>query len=146
MSRIELDGVEMTDFLETQRTGVLCLGRENDGYGVPLSFNYREDDSSIYFRMGYAPGSQKRRFLEAAENVTFVVYDQTDEGWISVVAEGTLESVSEGDVESVVEEATRHLDIPYYEVHERPVDDLEFEVLRLRVSKLNGVREGHEGQ
>ncbi|WP_254271712.1 pyridoxamine 5'-phosphate oxidase family protein [Haloarcula marina] len=145
MSRINLDAVEITDFLESHRTGVICLGRENDGYGVPLSYMYREEDSSIYFRMGYAPGSQKRKFLDATEQATFVVYDQTGEGWTSVVAEGELQVLTESNIDSAVEEATKKLDIPYFEVHDRPVDDLEFNVVRLRVTKLNGIAEGHDG-
>ena len=145
MSRLNMDAIQIDEFLDSQRTGVLSLGRENDGYGVPLSFWFDEDDSSFYFRMGYAPGSQKRKFVEASEYVTFVVYADTDEGWKSVVAEGELELLSEANLDSTIEETIRHLDIPYFEVHERPISELEFDIVRMRVTKLNGIREGHMG-
>ncbi|WP_135304538.1 pyridoxamine 5'-phosphate oxidase family protein [Haloarcula amylovorans] len=146
MARTDMDAIEIADFLRDQRTGVLCLGHNDDSYGVPLSFTYRDDDSSIYFRMGYGPGSQKRKFLDAADHVTFVVYDQTDEGWTSVVAEGTLEVLTGDNVDSAIEEATKALDIPYYEVHDRPVEDLEFNIVRLQITQLSGIVEGHEGR
>ncbi|MBV0924586.1 pyridoxamine 5'-phosphate oxidase family protein [Halomicroarcula limicola] len=146
MARTDMDAIEIADFLRSQRTGVLCLARDDDSYGVPLSFVYRDDDSGIYFRMGYAPGSQKRKFLDATDHATFVVYGQTDEGWRSVVAEGTLDVLTEDNVDSAVEEATKALDIPYYEVHDRPVEDLEFNIVRLQISHLSGIVEGHEGR
>jgi hypothetical protein len=141
-----MDAIEIDDFLGSQQTGVLSMGRENDGYGVPLSFWFDENDSSIYFRLGYAPGSQKQEFVESSRYVTFVVYADTDDGWKSVVAEGELERLSEETLDSAIEETTRHLDIPYYEVHERPVSELEFEIVRMRVTKLSGIAEGDMGQ
>ncbi|MFC7027671.1 pyridoxamine 5'-phosphate oxidase family protein [Halomicroarcula sp. GCM10025324] len=145
MSRRNMDAIQIEEFLKNQVTGVLSLARENDGYGVPLSYWFDEDDSSFYFRMGYAPGSQKRKFIDASQYVTFVVYADTEEGWKSVLAEGELEVLSEDTIDASIEEVTRHLDIPYYEVHERPIDELEFDILRMRVTKLNGIAEGHMG-
>lgn len=146
MPRINMDAIQIDEFLASQQTGVLSLAHGDDAYGIPLSFWFDDSDSSIYFRMGYAPGSQKRKFVESSQYVTFVVYDHNDDGWKSVVAEGELEVLSEDTLDSAVEEATRHLDIPYYEVHERPVDELEFDIIRMRVTKLNGIAEGHMGQ
>lgn len=143
MTRIDMDGIEIEEFLESRRTGVLSLGRDNDGYGVPLSFYFDPSDAKIYFHLGYAPGSQKEKFIDSAEDVTFVVYDQTDEGWKSVLAEGRLEVLAEGAIDSDIEQATRHLDIPYFEVHDRPISALEYDIVRLDVSKLNGIAEGY---
>ena len=145
MSRVDMDAIQIAEFLDSQRTGVLSMGRENDGYGVPLAYWFDDDDTSFYFRLGYGPGSQKRKFIEAAEYVTFVVYADTDEGWKSVLAEGELEVIAEENVDTSIEEVTRRLDIPYFEVHERPVSELEFDILQMRVTKLNGIVEGNTG-
>jgi hypothetical protein len=137
-----MDGIEATEFLQTQPTGVLSLADENDSYAIPVSYAYDEDDRALYFRLGFAPGSQKRGFIEATDHATFVTYADTAGGWQSVVAEGRLEELTDDAEESGVLEFVKDLDIPYFQVHERPADDLSMKIYRLNVGKLSGVVEG----
>ncbi|MEF8800168.1 MAG: pyridoxamine 5'-phosphate oxidase family protein [Halolamina sp.] len=142
MTGERMDAIETTEFLEAQYTGVLAMGRDNIGYGIPISYTYDTAGPYIYFRLAYAGSSQKRKFIEAADSVAFVVYAETEGGWKSVVAEGAIEERSETDFEARRIEAVRRLDIPYFTVHDRPADDLEFVIARIDVSNLTGVVEG----
>jgi len=136
-----MDAIEIADFLATQHTGVLSLASDDDAYAVPVSFAYDDADSALYLRLGYAPGSQKRTFVDAVDRASFVVYDDTPDGWRSVVARGRLEELSESSLDSSIVESVRGLDIPYFQVHDRPATDLEFHVVRLDVTELTGVAE-----
>ena len=136
-----MDAIEIGEFLEAQLTGVLALAMEGRVYAFPVSFAYRDDGPSLYFRLGYGPESQKRTYVEGAEEASFVVYDRTPEGWKSVLAEGHLEPVSATALDGSVEQAVRQLTIPCFQVHRPPATELEFHVVRLDVDKLSGVAE-----
>ncbi len=137
-----MDGLEIAEFLAQGWTGVLSLARDDDGYGIPVSYAYDEDSGDVFFRFGYGSESQKRPFVEASRRASFVVYEETEEGWKSVVARGPLEQLTTDTVASTVVEAIRDLDIPYVTVHDHPEDDLEFEIVRLDVHEVDGVVEG----
>lgn len=141
----DMDAVEIAQFLESQETGVLSLADGDDGYGVPVSFVYDEADDRgpyVYFRLGFAPGSMKRRFVDASDTVSFVVYDRTPSGWKSVVARGELEEVSARTLDAIVGEAVRGLDIPYFSVHDQPIDKLNLSLARIVITDLSGIVEG----
>lgn len=138
----QMDAIEMAEFLETQQTGVLSLAKDGDGYAIPVSFVYDDDQQHVYLRLGFAPGSQKRKYLDATEHVSFVVYDETDEGWKSVVIQGTVEELSSTTLDSSIHEAVNNLDIPFMSVHKRPVNDTEFRIVRVSVTTINGIVEG----
>lgn len=140
-----MDALAISEFLETQGTGVLAIGRGGQVYAIPVSFAYHEDGPALYFRFGYGPESQKRTFVEDADSASFVVYDRTGEGWKSVLAEGELEPVSESRLDTSLIEAVNGLHIPYFEVHRRPAAELAFEIVRLDVDKLSGVVEANPG-
>ncbi len=137
-----MDGLEIAEFLGSRWTGVLALAREDLGYGIPVSYAYDEAGGDVFFRFGYGSESQKRTFVEASERASFVVYDETDDGWKSVVARGPLEPLAEDTAASTVVEAVRNLDIPYVTVHDHPEDELDFEIVRLDVREIDGVVEG----
>jgi nitroimidazol reductase NimA-like FMN-containing flavoprotein (pyridoxamine 5'-phosphate oxidase superfamily) len=137
-----MDAIEIAEFLETQHTGVLSLADGDDAYSIPVSFDYDEDEAAVYFRFGYGPDSQKRRYLDAVDTASFVVYDRTDGGWQSVVMEGGLERVSESSLDTSIVEAVDELDIPYFRVHHRPAGDMDFNIVRLDATKLTGIVEG----
>lgn len=137
-----MDGLEITEFLAGGWTGVLALARDDDGYGIPVSYEYDEADGDVFFRFGYGSESQKRTFVEASRRASFVVYEETEEGWKSVVARGPLERLTTDTADSTVVEAVRNLDIPYVTVHDHPEDQLDFEIVRLEVQEVDGVVEG----
>lgn len=142
----QMDGLEIADFLASQETGVLSLASDDDAYAIPVSYAISGNESNLFVRLGYGPGSEKRRFVEATEEAVLVVYDETDEGWRSVVARGPLEPLGETELDDAVETAVRGLDIPFFRVHDRPTDDLEFSLVRLRTTSLTGVVEAVGGR
>lgn len=136
-----MDAIAIGEFLSTRQTGVLAMADAGSVYAIPVSFAYDEVGPAIYFRFASGPDSQKRRYVDGADAASFVVYDRTDEGWKSVVAEGHLESVAESNLDTAVEAAVKALQIPFFEVHRRPASELEFTIMRLDVAKLSGVVE-----
>lgn len=137
-----MDAIEIAEFLAECHTGVLSLADGDDAYSFPVSFDYDDGDSAAYFRFGYGPDSQKRRFVERVDTASFVAYDRVDGQWHSVVMEGQVDRVSESSVDAAVVEALNGLDVPYFQVHHRPAGDMDFEVVRLDASKVSGIVEG----
>ncbi|WP_318570098.1 pyridoxamine 5'-phosphate oxidase family protein [Salinigranum marinum] len=140
-----MDADEIAAFLDTQETGVVSFADDDDSYAIPVSFASDVDDeggaAELYFRFGFAPGSEKRAYLDASDHVSFVVYDDTAAGWKSVVARGRLEAVSARSLDAIVAEAVHGLDIPYFAVHDSPVGELHFTLVRLDATELTGIVE-----
>jgi nitroimidazol reductase NimA-like FMN-containing flavoprotein (pyridoxamine 5'-phosphate oxidase superfamily) len=136
-----MDALDIGDFLAARETGVLAIAKGASVYAIPVSFAYEEDGPAVYFRLGYGPDRQKRAFVEGGDEASLVVYDDTDEGWKSVVAEGHLEVVSESQLDAAIEEAVNGLEIPFFEIHRRPAAELAVSVVRLHVDKLSGIGE-----
>lgn len=137
-----MDGVDIVDFLESNEAGVLGLAKDDTGYAIPLSYTYDDRGPSIYFRLGYAPDSRKRDFIDASGLVTFVVFGQDSGAWKSVMAQGTLAELSQSNLDSSIVEAVRTLDIPFHQVYDRPAGDLEFGIVELEISSLDGFISG----
>jgi len=137
-----MDALAIDAFLEAQQVGVLALADDGNPYAIPMSFAYGPEDRSIYLRLGYAPGSQKRRYVAATDGVRFVVYDDTAEGWKSVVVEGHLEEVTADSLSSSIREAVEDLEIPVFAVFDRPTEEVEFHVGRIEVSGMTGIEAG----
>lgn len=140
-----MDAIEIAAFLDEQHTGVLSLAKDDDGYAIPVSFTYDDEEQHVYLRLGYTPDSQKRDFLDASHTVTFVVYDRTDAGWTSVLARGRIVEVTETRLDASILESVHSLDIPFFAVHAAPADELEFTIARLEISELSGIVEGQRG-
>lgn len=145
-----LDQAAIEAFLETQSTGTLSLAKDNDSYAIPVSFTFAPESEDFYFRLGYAPGSRKREYIEATERGTFVVAAETETGWKSVVARGSLEH--RNTVENLdrvtppdgsLSDAEHELEIPFYHVFEAPSEML-FTLVRLRTDELTGVGEADD--
>lgn len=141
LTATSMDATEIVDFLQSQQTGVLSLADEDDAYGIPVSFAYQPDDQRIYFRLGFAPGSQKQKYLRTTARASFVTHARTDAGWKSVVAAGRLEEVAEGGLDASIVETVKGLHIPYFKVFDRPTGELEFRIVRLDVDSLHGMIE-----
>ncbi len=136
-----MDSIEISEFLQRQATGVLALAKESDAYAVPVSFFYHAEQQCVYLRLGDAPGSQKRRYADATDHATLVVYDDTDEGWKSVVIEGHLVETSENTLDAALEEHGEQLDIPYVRIFDRPTDEIEFRTVRVDITSMKGMVE-----
>ncbi|SEP20470.1 Pyridoxamine 5'-phosphate oxidase [Halogranum amylolyticum] len=94
---IEMSGEEAERFLRQQGFGVLSLARENEAYGIPISFGY--DDENLYFVL-LRPGAQSKKeaFIRETETASFLVYDVDDKhDWRSVVVTGRVEPVDDDE-------------------------------------------------
>ncbi|MFW6003452.1 MAG: pyridoxamine 5'-phosphate oxidase family protein [Halanaeroarchaeum sp.] len=100
----EKTGSEMTaeairDLLERRGHGVLSMGTENRGYGVPISYHYDADLNRIVVGMVALPGSKRSTFASTTDEATMTVYEYHDvDTWESVIATGRLQQVSDTDV------------------------------------------------
>lgn len=139
----KMDALEIDEFLESQQTGVLALANDDDAYAVPLSFAYDDEDRSVYLRLGFGPGSQKQRYMEATDHVSFVVYEDTEEGWKSVLVEGKVTMLSHDSLDAAIVEVMEGLDIPYFQVHSRPATDIRFRVACIEPTRVSGIIEGY---
>ena len=146
-----LDRTAIETFLETQSVGTLSLAKENESYAIPVSFTFAREQDDFYFRLGYAPESRKREYIEATDRGTLVVAAATDAGWQSVVARGPLEHCNTVEnpgrvapADRSVSDAAHERNIPYDHVFEAP-SDAWFTLVRLRTDELTGVREASDG-
>ena len=133
------------DFLGTGGTGVLSTGRGADEppYSLPVSYGYDAVEGDLYLRLAYSPDGEKSTELADGTAVSLVIYDQTDDGWKSVVARGRLAEVTEAAVDSGVVEAMRRVHIPLVDVFDRHPRELQFRFFRLTQADLSSREEAH---
>ncbi|AFZ74451.1 pyridoxamine 5'-phosphate oxidase family protein [Natronobacterium gregoryi] len=85
-------------FLDSKDNGVLSMGAEDRGYGLPVSYSYDEDNDRLIVRFVSTSESKKEAFAAASSEVTLTVYSYEDvDSWQSVIVTGTIHAVSEGD-------------------------------------------------
>jgi len=142
-----LDDAAIESFLESQSVGALSLAKGSESYAVPVAFTFDPGDQDFYFRLGYAPESRKREFIDATARATFVVADRTEAGWKSVIARGEPEhrsTVEDLDThrpaDGSVSPAERELEIPFFHVFDTPAE-MVFALVRLPADELTGVVE-----
>ncbi|ELY83742.1 pyridoxamine 5'-phosphate oxidase family protein [Natrinema pallidum] len=86
-------------FFANQGHGVLSLAKDNDSYGIPVSYGYDLESERCILQFVIEPESQKQQFLESSDTVTLTTYKYgSDDTWQSVVATGSLLSLSSDDV------------------------------------------------
>jgi hypothetical protein len=140
---VRLDDDARDEFLGTGGTGVLSAVKSADEppFSLPVSYGYDAAAGDLYLRLGFGPDSAKDAALTDGTPVTLVVYDRTDDGWRSVIAEGRLEEVTEASIDSGVVEAMERIHIPLVDVFERHPRELTFRFFGLRGATLSGRRE-----
>lgn len=84
----ELSTAETDALLGRHETGVLSLACDDEPYSIPVSYGYDADERRIYLRLVSTPESDKRRFLSSAPRAQLVVYEEADDTYRSVIAEG----------------------------------------------------------
>jgi nitroimidazol reductase NimA-like FMN-containing flavoprotein (pyridoxamine 5'-phosphate oxidase superfamily) len=102
----ELRGTWMDDD-EIDRTlrevgyGTLALTRDDDAYGVPVSFGYDGDRVFLYlFKFGEE--SKKLGYSEPTQRASLTVIDvESRTEWRSVIVTGTLREVDDDEIEHV---------------------------------------------
>lgn len=77
--------------LGSRNHGVLSMGFESRGYGLPMSYKYDEASDRIVLGVADAPGSKKREFITATEEATLTVYQYEDvDSWECAIVTGTI--------------------------------------------------------
>jgi nitroimidazol reductase NimA-like FMN-containing flavoprotein (pyridoxamine 5'-phosphate oxidase superfamily) len=135
-------GMEMSDkairsLLESESHGVLSMGADDRGYGLPMSYSYDAENERVVFGFVNTSDSEKREFATRTEEATLTVYNYEDvDSWESVVVRGQLQEASEADVTEQVtplfflheDEASnrRIVDLDEFERewHELQIDDV----------------------
>jgi hypothetical protein len=120
--------------------GVLSFSTSADEspHSVPVSYGYDAETDALYFRLAVGGDSAK---LELLDNpATFVVYQEGDDGYESVVAQGELDSIAEADVSTDALDGLSRVDIPLFDVFERDVREVEFDFYRLSATDVTGKR------
>ncbi len=137
----QMDDEERDEFLTTGGTGVVSFpaGSDEAPYSLPVSYGYDAAEGHFYFRLAMGSDSDKSEFV--GRPISFVTYDQTDEGWWSVVATGELDDVAEAAIDSETAQGMRRVDIPLVEVFERPSREIPFQFFHLVPDELTSRKE-----
>ncbi|WP_336036671.1 pyridoxamine 5'-phosphate oxidase family protein [Halobacterium yunchengense] len=135
---VELSREDVDAFLGAGGTGVISFPGDPP-HSLPVSYGYDAQEGWFYFRLAYQPDSQKPDY--DAGTVSFVTYDETEDGWQSVVATGDLQPVEEADVPSDVLAGLQRVDIPLVDIFEKPVRETTFGFFVLDPDAVSGRRE-----
>lgn len=126
--------------LESKDHGVLCMGTEKRGYGLPLSYSYDGENHRIIVGFVNAPESKKRQFATTAEEVTLTVYNYEEiDSWESVIVTGTIHQIGEPDLPSqLIPLFFQQEDITADGQRWASLDDFEREWYELRIDDISG--------
>ena len=140
-STLAMDDEDVDAFLASRDTGVLAFstGLDEPPHSIPVSFGYDEQDRAFFFRLSVGGGRRKERLLDCP--VTLTVYDETGEGWQSVVATGELEETTEESIATETLEGLERVHIPIVDIFEHPSQDVTFRFFRLTPAELTGRKE-----
>ncbi|WP_128226400.1 pyridoxamine 5'-phosphate oxidase family protein [Halobacteriaceae archaeon SHR40] len=134
---ITMTDEQRDEFLGNGGTGVLSLSAGEDSpHSVPVSYGYDSSTETFYFRLAVGADSSKADAEDS--HVSFVTYDETDEGWQSVVAQGQLEGVESEGIEVETLAGLDRVDIPLVDIFEGPIREISFEFYRLVPDELTG--------
>lgn len=85
--------------LKSKGNGVLSMGDDDRGYGLPISYGYDDVGNRIVLEFISGSESKKQRFAEQTTEVTLTVYNyESVDRWESVIVTGDLQPLPEGEV------------------------------------------------
>ncbi|WP_267640397.1 pyridoxamine 5'-phosphate oxidase family protein [Haloarchaeobius amylolyticus] len=142
---VQMDDETRNEFLGRGGTGVISLSTDADQapYSIPVSYGFDAEEETFYFRLAFGADSTKADLLDRDTHVSFVTFEQTGEGWKSVVARGQLASITEGAVGTEILDRMRHIHIPLVDTFDRDPQELSFEFYRMQPYDLAGKQEAH---
>lgn len=138
----EMADAETLSLLESKGHGVLSMGKDDRGYGIPVSFGYDDVDERVLFEFLDVRDSKKRAFATATEEVTLTVYEFEDQRtWTSAVVTGTLRPVEASDLpERAVSSFATQADDAAEELRWAEAEDLERQWYEIRPTDVTGRR------
>jgi len=135
---VELDSEEIDQLLGDGGVGVISFADEDEPYSIPVSYGYDADADGLYVRLGFAPESEKRRFVDDGRTASLVVTEETPAGWQSVIAKGPLSEVTEMALDPEAAKSVHKVRIPFVTIYDREASELDFELYRLEAESITG--------
>lgn len=135
-SAIDMERDERDEFLGSSGTAVVSLGTGEDAppHSIPVSYGYDATEEVFYLRL--AVGREHAKGDPTDSPVSLVVHGEVDGRWHSVVARGRLERTTDDDIAIETLEGLDRVDIPYVDIFERPLRQVDFEFFRLDPTDL----------
>ena len=142
---LRMSDAELNDFLGNGGTGVISFstGKGESPYSLPVSYGYDADSGHFHFQLGITPDSDKGEFFD--RKVSFVAFEETDDGWCSVVATGELEDLTDEPYDSAAVQERWNVSIPLVDIFEVPPEDVTFHQFRLDPDELSGRKDVNSG-
>ncbi|MGM0397578.1 MAG: pyridoxamine 5'-phosphate oxidase family protein [Halobacteriota archaeon] len=139
----EMSEEAIKSLLERKGHGVLSMGTENRGYGVPISYHYDADHHRIVVGMVKLPGSKRSTFASKTDEATMTVYEYHDvDTWESVIATGTLHQVRDADVPEDLAALFFYPEGPETDGQMVELDQFERAWYELRIEEISGRYDG----
>ncbi|KPN30840.1 pyridoxamine 5'-phosphate oxidase [Halolamina pelagica] len=104
-----------------------------------MSYGYDRETGTFYFRLAVTTGSEKGELDD--RQATFVTYDQPEDRWQSVVAEGKLEPTSKESIALETLEGLGNVELQYVDIFDQPIESVPFEFYRLVPDRIGARRE-----
>lgn len=138
---VQMTDEELNDFLGIGGTGVISFSTadEDPPFSLPVSYGYYGETGDFYFRLAVPPSSEKADWVDRP--MSFVTYEETDEGYRSVVATGRLEEVADLPYDSAAVQQMWGVKIPLVDIFEQPPSEVEFYQFRLVPNRVSGRKE-----
>jgi nitroimidazol reductase NimA-like FMN-containing flavoprotein (pyridoxamine 5'-phosphate oxidase superfamily) len=133
-----MDGTELTEYLASHRSGVLCAGARGGGHGVPVVFSYDAERRDLYVQHAHDPGGEPDLPVGSGDRVSIVSYDESGSGLASVVVEGRVEPLTEATLDAELLRSVDDLEIPVGDVLSGDHGDLL--PARLDIESISGRR------
>jgi hypothetical protein len=131
---------ETNALLGRLETGVLALANADEPYAVPISYGYDASDRQFVMRLVSTPDGEKNRFLTGSPQVRFVVYEEGDSTYRSVVAKGRLELVPRSELTPDHVAKYGAAKRPLFEMWDEARPDLDVRLYELDPDELSGRR------
>jgi len=135
-----MTGAETDALLGRHETGVLSLAREDEPYAVPISYGYDAESRQFCMRLVSTPESRKRRFLTDSPRARFVVYEECETTYRSVIADGRLERLPKSELTPDHVERYGAAKRPLFEMWGEPKEELTIDLYELDPDELSGRR------
>lgn len=134
-----MDGTDLTGYLASHWSGVLCVSAADGGHGIPVAFTYDQEDGDLYLRYAHDPENWEGPQLETGATVSLLSYDETDANFESVTARGRIEELSDGSIDEGVLQSLDDLEVPVADVLGEGADP-EYMLARLDITNVSGRR------
>jgi len=137
-TRTALAEEEIDAFLARHQTAVLSLSNEPEPYAIPVTYRFDPDSRRFYFRLVFAPSSEKLQFIPDVPPARLVVYEEADPEYGSVIAVGQPEEIPRSDIDAEQVAQFGRTNRPLFEMWEDSKNDLDVRLFELDPDRLTG--------